>query len=249
LRQARDDEARYRRLSHTGAVSRQRFEQSATRLHVAQAAHAAASSEAAQVENRQHYSTLVADADGVVTEVLADRGQVVGEGQVVVRLAHAGAREAVIDLPETQRVLASQSAKAIPYGQETSLPATLRELSATADPITRTFRARYTLDGERADLALGSTVTLHLGGAAQAQQVQVPLGALLDKGQGTSVWVIGPESRVTLRTVKVLRLGQEHALVEGDLMPGERIVALGANLLNADDSVRELASPSLAQED
>ncbi|RMH86599.1 efflux RND transporter periplasmic adaptor subunit [Pseudomonas sp. AOB-7] len=248
LRQARDDEARYRRLSHTGAISRQRFEQAATRLRVAEAAHAAASSEAAQVENRQHYSTLIADADGVVTEVLADRGQVVGEGQVVVRLAHAGAREAVIDLPETQRVLASQPAQAIPYGQETPLPATLRELSASADPVTRTFRARYTLAGDNADLALGSTVTLHLGSAAQARQVRVPLGALLDKGQATGVWVIGADSRVTLRTVKVLRLGQEHALLEGDLAPGERIVALGAQLLNAGDSVRELATPSLARE-
>jgi multidrug efflux pump subunit AcrA (membrane-fusion protein) len=180
--------------------------------------------------------------------VLADRGQVVGEGQVVVRLAHAGAREAVIDLPEIQRVLANQPAQAIPYGRETSLHATLRELSASADPITRTFRARYTLAGDNADLALGSTVTLHLGGTAKVQQVQVPLGALLDKGQGTGVWVIGADSRITLKSVKVLRLGQEHALLEGDLVPGERIVALGAQLLNAGDSVRELASPSLAQE-
>ena len=248
LRQARDDEARYRRLSHTGAVSRQRFDQAATRLSVAEAAHAAASSEAAQVENRQHYSTLVADADGVIIEVLADRGQVVGEGQVVVSLAHAGAREAVIDLPETQRALASRPAQAIPYGQGTPLPATLRELSASADPITRTFRARYTLAGDHGGLALGSTVTLHLGGADQARQVSVPLGALIDKGQETGVWVINADSRVTLRKVHILRLGQELALVEGDLAPGERIVALGAQLLNDGDSVRELATSSLARE-
>lgn len=243
LRQARDDEARYRRLSHTGAISRQRYEQAATRLRVAEAAHAAASSEAAQVENRQHYSSLLADADGVLTEVLADRGQVVGEGQIVARLAHAGAREAVIDLPETQRALASQPAQAIPYGHAGApLPAKLRELSASADPLTRTFRARYTLAGDHADLALGSTVTLHLGGAAQARQVRVPLGALLDKGQETGVWVIGTDSRVRLRTVNILRLGQEQALLEGDLAPGERIVALGAQLLHDGDSVRELAA-------
>jgi RND family efflux transporter MFP subunit len=249
LRQARDDESRYRRLSRTGAVSRQIYDQAATRLRVAEAAHAAANSEAAQVANRQHYSTLFADADGVVTAVLADRGQVVGEGQIVVSLAHAGAREAVIDIPETQRALTRQPARAVPYGNGgTALPATLRELSASADPVTRTFRARYTLAGDQADLPLGSTVTLYLGGADQARQVSVPLGALIDKGQEPGVWVIGADSRVTLRKVNILRLGQEQALLEGDVAPGERIVALGAQLLNDGDSVRELATPAFEPE-
>jgi multidrug efflux pump subunit AcrA (membrane-fusion protein) len=124
----------------------------------------------------------------------------------------------------------------------------LRELSASADPVTRTFRARYTLAGDQADLPLGSTVTLYLGGADQARQVSVPLGALIDKGQEPGVWVIGADSRVTLRKVNILRLGQEQALLEGDVAPGERIVALGAQLLNDGDSVRELATPAFEPE-
>jgi hypothetical protein len=91
-------------------------------------------------------------------------------------------------------------------------------------------------------------VTLYLGGADQARQVSVPLGALIDKGQEPGVWVIGPDSRVTLRKVNILRLGQEQALLEGDVAPGERIVALGAQLLNDGDSVRELATPAFEPE-
>ena len=249
LRQARDDEARYRRLAGTGAVSRQIFDQAATRLRVAQAEQAAATSEAAQVENRRTYSTLKADGDGVITDVRVDRGQVVAEGQVVASLAHDGAREAVIDIPETQRVLANHPARAYPYGATAdAVPATLRELSAAADATTRTFRARYTLGGDSAALAIGSTITLRLDGAAKAQQVRVPIGALHDKGQGTGVWVISADNKVELRPVRVVRLEQEQAVLEGSLQPGERIVALGAHLLNTGDSIRELPAPSLAME-
>lgn len=246
---ALDDEARYRRLSGTGAVSRQSYDQANTRLRVVQAEHAAATAEAAQVENRRAYSILKADADGVITDVRVDRGQVVAEGQIVASLAHDGAREAVIDIPETQLPLANQPARAYPYDASgLVVPATLRELSAAADPATRTFRARYTLGDISTALAIGSTITLRLDGTSQQRLVRVPLGALHDKGQGTGVWVIDEDGKVDLRSVSVVRLEQDEAVLKGSVQTGERIVALGANLLSPGDSVRELSASSLAVE-
>lgn len=248
LHQVSDDEARYRRLAGTGAVSRQLYDQSATRLRVARADLAAARSDAAQVENRRTYSTLIADGDGVITDVRVDRGQVVAAGQVVASLAHDGAREAVIDIPETQRTLAHHPAHAYPYGTTgLAVDATLRELSAAADPTTRTYRARYTLSDSAEALAIGSTITLRLDGRAQNQWLRVPLGALHDKGQGVGVWSIDANSKVVLKPVQVVRLEQEHAVVQGELQVGEPIVALGAHLLSPGDDVRQLPTPSLAQ--
>ncbi|NQD95120.1 efflux RND transporter periplasmic adaptor subunit [Pseudomonas sp. CrR25] len=247
LRQARDDEQRYRRLAGTGAVSRQVFDQSATRLRVAEAELAAASSEASQVENRRSYSTLRADGDGIITDVRAERGQVVGEGQIVARLAHDGAREAVVDIPETQRSLAASAAQALPFGAAgQAVPATLRELSATADPTTRTFRARYILDGDAERFAIGSTITVRLHSTARASQVRVPIGALHDAGHGTGVWLIGADLRVSFAPVQVTALGQEYALLQGGVGSGQRIVALGAHLLHDGDQVRLLPEQALA---
>nr|WP_245729808.1 hypothetical protein [Pseudomonas benzenivorans] len=45
-----------------------------------------------------------------------------------------------------------------------------------------------------------------------------------------------------------MRLKQEDAVLGGGVQPVERIVALGAHLLNPVDSVRELPALSLAQE-
>ncbi|MCF5238509.1 efflux RND transporter periplasmic adaptor subunit [Pseudomonas sp. PA-5-4G] len=247
LRQRRDDENRYQRLASTGAVSRQIFDQSATNLRVAEAELAAAQSDASQIENRRTYSVLKADGDGIITDVRVDRGQVVAEGQIVARLAHDGAREAIVNLPENQRDQAAQKALAFPFGaQDQAVTATLRELSASADPTTRTYRARYVLHGAVDRFALGSTITVRLQGNGQTQQTRVPIGALQDAGQGTGVWVIGADDKVSFAPVNVASLGQEDALLDSGVTPGQIVVALGAHLLHSGDTVRLLPAQALA---
>ena len=247
LRQRRDDENRYQRLASTGAVSRQIFDQSATNLRVAEAELASAQSDASQIENRRTYSVLKADGDGIITDVLADRGQVVAEGQIVARLAHDGAREAIVNLPEQQRARAAQNALAFPFGApDQAVTATLRELSASADPTTRTYRARYVLHGPVERFALGSTITVRLQGDGQAQQTRVPIGALQDAGQGTGVWLIADDNTLSFAPVKVASLGQEEALLDSGVTPGQTIVALGAHLLHSGDRVRLLPAQALA---
>ncbi len=252
VRQLQNDEKRYRQLADNGAISRQAHDQLVTELRVAEANLASARADAEQVENRRGYSTLTADADGVITDVLVDQGQVVAAGQVVARLAHSGAREAVINIPETQRALASSSAQAFQFGQpDTPIGATLRELSAVADPVTRTYRARYVLDPVAEPLAIGSTVSIRLQDSERAPQLRVPLGALLDQGngKGTGVWVIDGDSRVRFTPVEVARLGQEFAVLSGGLEDGQRVVALGAHLLHEGDAVKPLPEGKLGGSD
>ncbi|WLH70837.1 efflux RND transporter periplasmic adaptor subunit [Pseudomonas sp. FP2309] len=247
LRQRRDDANRYQRLASTGAVSRQIFDQSATALRVAEAELASAQSDASQIENRRTYSVLKADGDGIITDVRVDRGQVVAEGQIVARLAHDGAREAIVNLPENRRDQASQKALAFPFGApDQAVTASLRELSASADPVTRTYRARYVLHGAVDRFALGSTITVRLQGDGQAQQTRVPIGALHDAGQGPGVWLIGADNNVSFAPVKVASLGQEDALLDSGVRPGQTVVALGAHLLHSGDAVRLQPAQALA---
>ena len=239
LRQAQDDERRYRRLAADGAAAPRTSELASTSLHVAEAEAAAARAEASQIENRRNYSTLQADGDGVITEVLAERGQVVSEGQIVVRLAHDGAREAVIDIPETQLARAGSRARAFAFDNSNHVvDAALRELSAAADPVTRTFRARYVLADDGARFPIGSTVTVRLASDAASDLSRVPIGALHDPGDGVGVWRIDPDRRVRFAPVRVVELAQEHASVASGVAVGDPVVALGAHLLHEGDLVR-----------
>jgi RND family efflux transporter MFP subunit len=237
--QTEADERRYAKLVSDGWASRQRYEQAKAALDTAEAQLAAAQAAARVAENEATYSVLVADADGTVVDTLGEPGQVVSAGQTVVRLAQAGPREAVVALPETIRPAIGSMAEAIVYGSDgRRFTAQLRQLSDAADAQTRTYEARYVLDGEAAAAPLGATVTVRLAGAAAEPDVQVPLGAVLDDGQKTGVWVLDrATSTVHFRPVKLVRVSGDTAVVSG-LVSGDPVVALGAHLLREGARVR-----------
>ncbi|TFF07167.1 efflux RND transporter periplasmic adaptor subunit [Pseudomonas sp. BCA14] len=242
-KQTADDEARYRELVAAGAISASGYDQIKAAADTAKAQLSAAEAQADVARNASGYAVLLADADGVVMETLAEPGQVVSPGQPVVRLARAGQREAVVQLPETLRPAAGSSAQATLYGNAAgAVNARLRLLSDSADRVTRTFEARYVLEGAMANAPLGSTVTLRIvEGAVQEQVMQVPIAALYDPGNGPGVWVIdGEPAKVSWRPVHVLGLSDDTARVAGQLNVGERIVGLGAHLLREGEPVRLL---------
>jgi RND family efflux transporter MFP subunit len=238
-RQTADDEARYRDLVPTGAVSASAYDKVKAAAESARAELNAATAQADVARNEAGYAVLLADADGVVVETLAEPGQVVAAGQVVVRVAHAGLREAVVELPETLRPAMGSVGKATLYGSGLAGPAKLRQLSDAANPHTRTFEARYVLEGHLADAPLGSTIALQIADGRPVQALQVPIGAIFDAGKGPGVWLVqGQTPHVTWRAVHVDRLGDETASVAGALAAGDRVVALGAHLLHEGEQVR-----------
>lgn len=240
-KQTADDEARYRDLVGAGAISASAYDQIKAAADSAKAQLSAAEAQSDVARNASGYAVLSADSDGVVVETLAEPGQVVSPGQPVLRLARAGQREAIVHLPETLRPAAGSTAQATLYGNITgAVTAKLRLLSDSADRMTRTFEARYVLEGALANAPIGSTVTLRIAeGAAQGQTMQVPIAAVYDPGKGTGLWVIaGTPAKVVWRPVQVLGLSDDFALVAGDLKVGEQIVALGAHLLREGDEVR-----------
>jgi len=233
------DERRYADLVGNGWASRQRYEQAKAALDTAEAQLAAAEAEARVAENAATYSVLVADADGTVVETLGEPGQVVSAGQTVVRLAQAGPREAVVALPETIRPAIGSVAEASVYGSDgRRYTAHLRQLSDSADAQTRTYEARYVLEGEAAAVPLGATVTIRLASQASQPKIQVPLGAVLDDGRSTGVWLLDSDtSTLRFRHVKLVRVRGETAVISG-LSSGESIVSLGAHLLQEGARVR-----------
>jgi RND family efflux transporter MFP subunit len=247
-RQTADDEARYRDLVSTGAVSASAYDRVKAAAESARAELSGAKAQADVASNETGYAVLLADADGVVVETLAEPGQVVSAGQAVVRVARAGRREAVIQLPETLRPAIGSAGRARLYGSGLAGPAKLRQLSDAANPHTRTFEARYVLEGSLADAPLGSTISIHISNGLSAPALQVPIGAIFDAGKGPGVWLVeGETPRVTWRAVQVAGLGDEAASVVGNLEAGARVVALGAHLLHEGERVRLTAQQAAAR--
>jgi RND family efflux transporter MFP subunit len=248
--QTAEDEVRHRNLLSPRAVSALEYDKAKAAAESAKAELKAARAQADVARNETSYAVLFADADGVVVETLVEPGQVVVAGQVVVRVAHAGRREAVIELPETLRPAIGSNGRATLYGSGLTGSAKLRQLSDAANRQTRTFEARYVLEGPLADAPLGSTISIQMSDGRSAPALQVPIGAIFDPGKGPGVWLVkGETPRVTWRAVHIAGLSDEAASIVGEVEPGDRVVALGAHLLHEGERVRlarSEAAPSVA---
>jgi multidrug efflux pump subunit AcrA (membrane-fusion protein) len=152
----------------------------------------------------------------------------------VIQLAHDGPREALINLPEGVRPDLGAIASARLYGRDQMYQARLRQLSDAADPASRTFEARYVLEGEAASAPLGSTITITLVTKQTSgnQSILVPVGAVYDRGSGPGVWIVDDKSEVKFRRVQIASIGREEVVVSHGVDVGENVVALGAHLLH-----------------
>jgi multidrug efflux pump subunit AcrA (membrane-fusion protein) len=185
--------------------------------------------------NQAAYTSLRADAPGVVTAVLAERGQVLAAGSPVLQLAQDGARDVVFAVPEDKVAAIKVGTPAVVkvWSSAGTLKGVVREVAASADPATRTFTVKVALQATDA-LALGGTVSV-LPQALQTVGVPViklPTSALWQQGQTTAVWVLDPASMtVKPQTVQVATADGNDVVVSAGLQPGMQVVVAGVHVL------------------
>lgn len=241
LQLAEDEAKRYRELRDKGFVSQSILDAKETALN-------SASAQAGLAQNQQAYSSLLADRDGVVSATLAEVGQVVTSGQTVVRLAQDGKREVAIAIPESSfnSVRVGMSARvtlnAIKNGTQ-NFPGHVRELSPAADPASRTYAARISLDNDSANVALGMTASVKINTNTKAGTHKnlvslIPLSAIFQQGDKTAVWIVGADHSVTLRPVVVKTYLDEGALISSGITAGERIISAGVHMINAGEKIK-----------
>jgi RND family efflux transporter MFP subunit len=181
------------------------------------------------------YTVLRADADGIVTGVAIEPGAVLAAGQVAFRLARTAEREAEIAVPETLLDMARRGAASVTIWSEPDLihAARLRELSPTADPVTRTYLARFSLPDLPETVSLGMSATLTLAEVEREPLVRIPLSAVRDVGSGPTVWVVDADAgRVEARPITIARSDGADVHVSAGLAAGERIVRIGVHKLD-----------------
>lgn len=242
-RQAANDAARSRALLGAGHVAAAFDDQRQAAARATAERVTSARASLALAQNRLSYATLHAPKAGVVTALLAEAGQVVTEGMPVLRLADPAERELLVRVPESGlAALRSQQAEAHFWARpEARLAATLREVAPQADPALRSWTARFTLPDAPDWVALGMTGTVRLTRAAEPVAT-LPLAALHDRGQGPMVWRVLPEGRIEAVPVRVRSLGEQLVQVSGPLDPGQKVVALGPQLLDPDSRVRVVST-------
>lgn len=240
---ARADFSRYQQLgTNSPAYLATEYDRRAAAAQMADARVAQAVRQFALAKDQLAYGTLTADADGAITGLPVQVGQVVAAGQAVATLARSAETEVVVDVPENRLADvrdAQQVRIALWADPAHSLVGHVREIGAQADAASRTFAVKVTvLDAPSGLLALGMTATVRFVAAPAAPVAILPATALTDHDGTPAVWVFDPaRQHASLRPVSVAGYQGDGAVaVASGLAPGEQVVTAGAN--DIDPSMR-----------
>ncbi len=245
------DFKRYKDLRDQNFISAAELERRDVALKAAQSQLDQAQAQFAAQGNQSAYATLVADAAGVVTSVDAEPGQVLAVGTPVVRIAQDGARDVVFSVPEDKvgQMKLGSAVEVRAWASAAVYQGKVREVSASADPVTRTFVVKVTLAGADV-LPLGTTVSvlpqaLDRSGPAV---IKLPTSALQHDGTAVAVWVLERASMtVRLQPIAIATADGNDVVVASGLQPGMEVVSAGVHVLSPGQKVtiyREQAVPS-----
>jgi len=238
------DLGRYKALKDQNFISGAELERREATLKAAQATVDQAQAQLAGQGNQAAYTQLLADVSGVITAVEAEAGQVVAAGTPVVRIAQDGPREVVFAVPEDKlaRVPVGAPVTVRSWTGGPTLRGQVREVAASADPVTRTFAVKVTLADASASEALPLGATVYVVPPAAAPQagvvIKLPTSALRQEGRGTAVWVLEPVT-MTVRSqpVEIQTADGNEAVVASGLKPGQQVVAAGVHVLSPGQKV------------
>ncbi len=232
---------RFEALKNQNFISGAELDRRATALQAAQAQLVQAQSQAQAQANQAAYTRLTATASGVITAVEAEVGQVLAAGQPVLRLAHDGPRDVVFSVSESTRMALKlgQTLRATLTSTGQSVSGKVRELGASADPVTRTYGIKLALDAA-VRWPLGATVNVSAADlpGSQSGVIQLPTSALKEEAGQTVVWVLDEASMtVNTQAVQVGAVDGQQVSITSGLKTGQKVVSAGVHVLSPGQKV------------
>jgi len=241
LRKAENQHQRQEHLLARGVTTQADFEAAEQGRVAARAQVEAARARVRTAEDIVAFTTLKADAPGIVTRVGAEPAEVVAAGRMIVQLARRDGRDAVFEMPaEAIRAIPADAHIYVSLSSDPSVSVRghVREVAPQADPVTRTFRVRVGLAAPPPSFRLGTAVSGAIRGG-EVSGIAIPATALTQQGQATGVWIVDPSAlTVSLRKLDLLSRDPATALVGKGLALGDIVVTAGANLLKEGQRVR-----------
>jgi RND family efflux transporter MFP subunit len=211
----------------------------------ARAAVSAAEAKRRLAEDQLGYAVLHAPEDGAVSAVGAEPGQVVAAGQMIVRLAHLGAKDAVFTLAESAVLRLPRDAEVevnLLDAPQVAARGRVEQVAPNADPVTHTYTVKVALSDPPDAMRLGMSVVGRLRVEGQ-KVIPLPASALFEKDGEPAVWVVDPQhGTVDLVKVALARTDADRVLVAGGLAEGATVVTAGVQRLWPGQKVRLLGS-------
>jgi multidrug efflux system membrane fusion protein len=233
---------RYTDLLKKNFISQAEYDRRLNAFNVAKARLEQAQAQLSVSRNQAGYTELVADHGGVVTAILAEVGQVMAAGQIVMKLARTDEKEVVISIPENRLAelnVAREITVTLWADPSKNYLGKFREVSPSADPVTRTYAAKISILDADPGVSLGMTANVYLKGIQRGAAMLLPATALFQDDGKPAVWVVDPAtSQVKLVRVEVGEYVEDKVAILSGLKPLDIVVRAGVHKLFAGEKVR-----------
>ena len=237
LQLAKSNLERYTELFKAEAIASVVLDQYKTEFAAAQAAYDSAIAQAQQTQNAIEYTTLTANADGVISVIEAEVGQVVSAGQNVLTLVQTNELEVVVNIPENKisDVQIGQRVSIDFWATKDIVSGTVREISPMADFASRTFTVKISIPDVR-NIQLGMTANVLMTSATATDAIILPLSAIYQTGDAAQVWLV-ENNKVSTKKIEVTAFDDNNVQVRG-LKAGDTVVVAGVQKLHDGQEVR-----------
>ena len=237
-------ERRRGNLLQSKAVSQNESDEALRQLKSARAELESVEAKAWIAKEQLDYTQLKAEADGVVTDKLAEVGEVVTAGQAVLRIGQNKLKDALFEMPEdiirSGLTLGQKIETCLDRNRDVCATASVYEIAPEADSVTRTYQTKATLENNASQMLLGSTVVGRFA-FAQKSTLQIPASALTMFEGKPAVWLVDPSTQsVSLRPVDVALYTTDKVVLLNGLNTGDRIVTAGVQSLRQAQKVRTM---------
>ena len=255
LKNAQLDLARYKDLLAKDSIAKQQVD---TQDALVGQLTATVQTDQAQVDNARlqlSYTKITAPITGRLGLKLADLGNIVraSDAAGIVTITQTQPISVVFAVPEANLALISRKLKGTDPLTVQAWDREQRNVLATGrvsttdnaiDAVTGTIKIKAEFANADGTLFPNQFVNIKLQVNTLEDALAVPSTAVQRGAQGTFVYVVKPDSSVTVRRVRIGTTEGDWVSVQGDLAAGDKVVTDGADRLREGAKVEVIASPA-----
>jgi RND family efflux transporter MFP subunit len=196
--------------------------------------------QAAVSGNQSRYTALLADRDGVVTQIHAEPGQVVESGAIIAQIVDTKQIEVLVAVPESKMAklkVGDKVAIKLWADRAKTYLGHVREIAPAADSATRAFDVRVTVIDPDVAVKLGMTAGVRFA-QEEVNEIIIPSTALTQINGQNIVWVIDKNNIANPREVKTGQFTEAGVVIKSGLQVNEVVAIAGVHTLIKNQKVK-----------
>lgn len=225
--------ARQRTLVEKKFISKSALDLQEAQLKTAAARLKQARARSAISHNQSRYTTLIADRDGVVTQIKAEPGQVVEPGQMIAQIVDTEQIEVLVAVPESRMEnvkVGDVVGIKLWANQDKLYQGKVREITPAASEATRAFDMRVAFVDADTHVKLGMTAGVRFRNAV-TEEIMVPSTAVTQYEGQTIVWVVDQDGIANPREVTTGPFTEFGIVIKDGLVREEMVAIAGVHTL------------------